>query len=314
MVQRDDEELSLKKRCELMGVSRSTMYYRKKEKKVERLDELVELLKQIHEDHPCYGRRRLYQMALKSGFKVSQYQIRQLMKEHKIVAIVPKRSLSRANKMHKKYPYLLKGMEVTQPNQVWATDITYIRLQGGYVYMMAIIDLYSRKILSWGISNTQDASFCVNLLSNALEEFGKPEVFNSDQGSQYTSKAFTGLLAANDIQISMDGVGRALDNIFIERFWRTLKYEDIHIRDYQNLGDCRRGVRKFIQHYNSGRLHQSLDYSTPDEIYCGYRISKAITPDLSWANSYAPMEKMEFEECVRIFKNGIGRGEHLRAA
>jgi putative transposase len=290
------------------------MYYRKKDKKVTKQAELVQLLKQIHEEHPCCGRRQLHQMALKSGFRVTQYQIRKLMKENGIVAIIPKRSLSKSNKMHKKYPYLLKGMEFTRPNQVWATDITYIRLQGGYVYMMAIIDLYSRKILTWGISNTQDASFCVNLLSDALKEFGKPEIFNSDQGSQYTSKAFTGLLTANDIQISMDGVGRALDNIFIERFWRTLKYEDIHIRDYQSLGDCRRGVRKFIQHYNSGRLHQSLGYSTPNEIYGGTQILGAITPDLSWANSYAPMEKMEFEECVRIFKNGIGRGEHLRVA
>ena len=178
--------MPVNKQCDLLSLNRSNLYYKSTKKTYAREDELICLLQQLHYDFPFYGRRKLYHMALKAGFEVSPYQIRSLMKELNIVALVLTRSLTRSNKMHKKYPYLLKGVKIDRPNQVWATDITYIRLQGGYVYMMAIIDLYSRKILTWGISNTQNSAFCVELLSKALSKYGKPEIFNTDQGSQYT--------------------------------------------------------------------------------------------------------------------------------
>jgi putative transposase len=290
------------------------VYYKSTRKELAGKKELACLLQKLHYDLPFYGRRRLHQMAIKNGFDVSAYQIKVLMKELKIVALTLTRSLTRSNKMHRKYPYLLKGLKITRPNQVWATDITYIRLRGGYVYMMAIIDLYSRKILSWGISNTQNSAFCIELLSNALRKYGKPEIFNTDQGSQYTSKAFTGLLESNNIKISMDGVGRALDNIYIERFWRTLKYENIHIRQYNNLRECRKGVTRFIEFYNKQRIHQSLEYEVPDALYKPSRHLHVVIPHVSWANGYSAMDDIEFEQCVRIFKNGISKEEHLRAA
>jgi len=304
----------VRKQCELLNINRSTLYYKSKRKPFPGKDELCLLLIKLHEDHPYFGRRRLHQMALKNGFDVTLYQIKRLMKELKIVTLMPSRSLTRANKLHRKYPYLLKGLKIERPNQVWSTDITYIRVDGGYVYMMAIIDIYSRKILVWGISNTQDATFCVNLLDEAIRRYGLPEIFNSDQGSQYTSKAFTGLLEANNIKISMDGVGRALDNIYIERFWRTLKYEDIHIRQYGSLKECREGVSRFIHFYNSQRIHQSLGYKVPDELYKPARHLRVVRPHYSWNNSYSMMEDMEFEQCVSIFKNGTSKEEHLKAA
>lgn len=314
MVELNSDELSLRKQCELLSLSRSSLYYTTTRKPFAGKEELCELLVKLHEDFPFYGRRRLHQMALKNGFAVTQHQIKILMQELRIVALMPSRSLTRANKLHKKYPYLLKGINIDHPNQVWATDITYLRIEGSYVYMMAIIDLYSRKILTWGISNTQDATFCVNLLDEALKRYGPPDIFNTDQGSQYTSKAFTGLLESNNIKISMDGVGRALDNIFIERFWRTLKYEDIYIRQYSSVKECREGVSRFIQFYNSQRIHQSLGYKVPDDLYKPARHLHVVRPHFSWHNSYSMMEAMEFEQCVSIFKNGTSKEEHLKAA
>ena len=304
----------MRKQCELLNVNRSKLYRKSSKKPLVNKEELSEFLVKLHEYFPFYGRRRMHQMALKNGFSVTQYKIKELMKELKIVAIVPKRSLTRANKLHRKYPYLLKGVKIERPNQAWATDITYVRIQGSYAYMMAIIDLYSRKILTWGISNTQDATFCVNLLDEALRRFGKPEIFNSDQGSQYTSKVFTSLLHANNIRISMDGIGRALDNVYIERFWRTLKYEDIHLRQYESLKECREGISNFIEFYNTQRIHQSLGYRTPDELYKQNMHLKIVRPHFSWKNSYSMMESMEFEQCVYIFKNRIPKEEHLKAA
>ena len=303
MLELNSDELSVRKQCLLLNLCRSSVYRQSTHKTFARKGDLSDFLLKLHDDCPFYGRRRLQQMAIKNGFDVTQYQIKELMQELKIVALVPNRRLTRANKMHKKYPYLLKGLKIDHPNQVWATDITYLRIQGSYSYMMAIIDLYSRKILSWGISNTQTATFCVNLLSKALRRYGKPNIFNTDQGSQYTSKAFTGLLESNNIKISMDGVGRALDNVYIERFWRTLKYEDIHIRLYSSLKKCREGVDRFIRFYNSQRIHQSLDYAVPDDLYKPARHLHVVRPHFSWNNSYSMMEDMEFEQCVSIFKN-----------
>ena len=182
-------------------------------------------------------------------------------------AIYAGKRTSIPGKGHKKYPYLLRGKAIWLPNQVWATDITYIRLSGGYVYLVAIIDLYSRKVLAWRISNTMDAEFCVSALEEAIAIWGVPAIFNTDQGSQFTSDAFVEALESKGIRISMDGKNRALDNIFVERFWRTLKYEDIYLKDYETMSELKLGLRRYFEFYNSERFHAALDYATPNEIY-----------------------------------------------
>jgi putative transposase len=181
--------------------------------------------------------------------------------------IYTKPNLSISNKAHKKYPYLLKDLEIKRINQVWSSDITYIKLNKGYVYLTAIKDLYSRKLLSWSLSNSLDAIFCVESLNKAIRSYGVPEIFNTDQGSQYTSDDFINVLENNNIQISMDGKGRAIDNIYIERFWRSLKYEDIYLNSYETINELKKGVDKYIKFFNKERIHQSLDYKTPDSIY-----------------------------------------------
>lgn len=255
----------MKDQCKLLDISRSAYYYKplpgQDEKDIEILQEILSVL----EDQPFYGYRKVA-IALKH-LGVTRKKIRRIMKKAGLRAIYPGKRLSIPNKYHKKYPYLLKGMDIWLPNQVWATDITYIRLRGGYVYLVAIIDLYSRKILSWHLSNTLDAEFCISAFEEAVHLYGIPAVFNSDQGSQFTSEAFVSRLEALDIRISMDGKGRALDNVYIERFWRTLKYEDIYIKDYSSMAELKEGIKKYVMFYNSERFHQSLDYETPDEIY-----------------------------------------------
>ena len=179
-------------------------------------------------------------------------------------------------KWHQKYPYLLRGKAIWLPNQVWATDITYIKLSGGYVYLVAIIDLFSRKVLSWRVSNTLDAEFCVAALEEAIARYGIPAIFNTDQGCQFTSEAFTGTLERYGIRISMDGVNRALDNIFVERFWRSLKYEDIYLNDYRTLVELKTGLARYFRFYNSERFHESLGYETPDTIYAGKFVEQRL--------------------------------------
>lgn len=189
------------------------------------------------------------------------------MKKAGLRALYAGKKTSLPAKGHARYPYLLKGKDIWLPNQVWATDITYIRLKGGNVYLVAIIDLYSRKVLSWRISNTMDAEFCVAALEEAIEVWGTPAIFNTDQGSQFTSDAFVDVLESHSIRISMDGRNRALDNIFVERFWRSLKYEDIYLKDYQTMDELKQGIKRYFDFYNSERFHQSLDYETPDAVY-----------------------------------------------
>lgn len=316
MIDKDYSKLSVRQQAQILSVNRSTLYYHRQEPDEQKLPQkLVDLLKIIHEEHPYFGRRRLQIQLQKQGYELSCYEVRQLMKKLCIRVLFPARHLTKANKKHKKYPYLLKGLQIVRPNQVWATDITYVRLCGTYVFVMAIIDLYSRKILTWGVSESQTASFAVNILKEGIEVYGRPEIFNSDQGSQYTSNAFTALLSANEISISMDGVGRALDNVYMERFWRSLKYEDIYLRDYQSIGDLKRGLSRFISFYNSERPHQSLGYLSPDDLYVGVVRNKAKhLPHPSWETGYAPMEKMSFEECKQIFRSGVSKEMQLRAA
>jgi putative transposase len=222
----------------------------------------ITFLKAIMEElrvHPFYGYRKVAEALKDMG--VTRKQVRRIMSKAGLCAIYPKRRLSRACKEHKKYPYLLKGMNIWLPNQVWATDITYIKLFGGNVYLVAIMDLYSRKVLSWSLSNTLDAEFCISALNDAIESYGIPAIFNTDQGCQFTSDAFIGVLKRHGIRISMDSKGRALDNIYVERLWRSLKYEDIYLNDYRSMEDLKAGLKKYFNFYNTERFHQSLDYS-----------------------------------------------------
>ena len=206
------------------------------------------------------------------GHTVNRKKVQRLMQQLGLAGMSPGPNTSKPHPQHKIYPYLLRGVDIIRPNQVWSTDITYIRLPRGFVYLVAIIDWYSRKVLSWRLSNTMDAGFCVDCLEEAIKTYGKPEIFNSDQGSQFTSDAFTGILITNGISISMDGRGRALDNIFVERLWRTVKYEEVYLKQYGTIQDLLLGLTQYFQFYNQERWHQSLNYKTPNEVYktaCG---------------------------------------------
>jgi putative transposase len=223
----------------------------------------------IYMKRPQYGYRKVALELNSKGIAATCKITRRIMNELGLTAIYPKPRLSKAKKEHKKYPYLLRNLKIDHANQVWATDITYIRLPGGYVYLASIMDIFSRRILSWRISNSLDNSFCIEALNEALVKYGKPEIFNSDQGSQFTSCNFVKILLDRGIDVSMDGKGRAIDNVYIERFWRTIKYEDIHIKNYQSIAELKKGVEKYIEFYNSRRWHQGLNYSTPDVLYYG---------------------------------------------
>ncbi len=220
---------------------------------------------EVYRLKPYWGYRKIALELRDLG--VTRKQIRRIMRRAGLRALYPGKRTSIPAKHHKKYPYLLRGKVIRFPNQVWATDITYIKLKGGFVYLVAIIDLFSRRILSWRLSNTMDTEFCVAALTEALEQFGIPAIFNSDQGSQFTSEAFVSVLESYGIEISMDGVNRALDNIYIERFWRTLKYEDIFLNDYQSMEELKAGIKRYLKFYNTERFHQSLDYLTPEQVY-----------------------------------------------
>ena len=217
----------------------------------------MEKLDELFTENPTRGTRHLH-LALKTrcGLVAGRDTVRRLMRIMGITAMYPKKNLSVATFSHKKYPYLLRGVAITHPNQVWSTDITtYVRLHKGFVYLTAIIDWYSRYVLSWRISTTLDRSFCIEALQEALAQYGNPEIFNTDQGCQYTSEAFTSILKANQIKISMDGKGRALDNVFVERLWRTVKQEEVYVKDYRNVADCREGLRVYFERYNNLREH-----------------------------------------------------------
>jgi len=224
-------------------------------------------IKQEYIQHPFYGYRKIFKALNDKELPVTEKQIRRLMKEMGLQAIYPKPKLSKPGKGHKIYPYLLRDMEVEYINQVWATDITYLKLNGAFVYLVAVIDLFSRKVLAWKLSNTADASFCIEALQEAIDIYGTPEIFNTDQGSQFTSDNFISKLNEYSIQVSMDGKGRALDNVYIERLWRSLKYENIFLYEYRNLKELKGGVKLYFEFYNTERYHQSLNYQTPDTVY-----------------------------------------------
>lgn len=261
-------KLSISRQCLLMGLSRHSFYYSPSISSHNLC--LMGLIDKLFTEDPTRGTRRL-RAALWSQHKrrAGRNRIRKLMLTMGITPIYPKKLLSKPNKHHKKYPYLLRGVSIVRPNQVWSIDITYIRLKHGFVYLTAVIDWYSRYVLSWRLSTSLETGFCVEALKNALSKYGKPEIFNSDQGSQFTSDEFTGILESNGIKISMDGRGRALDNVFVERLWRTVKYDNIFIRDYRTVKECREGLKSYFKFYNRKREHSSLDYMYPEQVYFG---------------------------------------------
>ena len=226
-----------------------------------------QLLDEEYTRHPFYGSRRMTQYLCKLGYRVNRKRVQRLMQTLGLVGMAPGPNTSKAHPQHKIYPYLLRGLDIIRPNQVWSTDITYIRMPRGFVYLVAIIDWYSRKILSWRLSNTMEAGFCVDCLEDAIRVYGTPEIFNSDQGSQFTSDAFTGVLIDNGVKISMDGRGRALDNIFVERLWRTVKYEEVYLKQHDNVQHLLLGLTDYFVFYNEDRPHQSLGYETPSVVY-----------------------------------------------
>ena len=267
--------LSLNKQCQLLHVSKSSLYYNPTKPFSSGSEiKLLDAINNIYSDFPSYGYRRMHKQLLRDGHNVGKKFVNKAMKYIGIEALYTKPKTTTANKEHYKYAYLLKEFRnyagqviIEKVNQVWSTDITYIKLEKGFVYLAAIIDWHSKKILSWKLSNTMDISLVTSVLNEALAFYPKPEIFNTDQGSQYTSKVHTGILKKHDIKISMDGVGRATDNICIERFWRTIKYEEIYLNEYKNIKELNRAVEIYMNSYNKKRLHSAIGYKTPNEIY-----------------------------------------------
>lgn len=231
----------------------------------------MRLLDEQYLKTPFYGVLRMTEWLIKKLKEpVNPKRVRRLLRKMGLMALYPKRNLSKPAPGHKIYPYLLRGLAILRPNQVWSTDITYIRLRQGFVYLVAIIDWHSRYVLSWGLSVTLESGFCLEALDQAIRCYGKPDIFNSDQGPQFTSAEFTDRLKAEGVEISMDGRGRALDNIFVERLWRSVKYEEVYLHDYATVLEAVQGLKKYFGFYNTERQHQSLDYRTPQEVYEGH--------------------------------------------
>lgn len=260
--------LSVSRQAKLLGISRSSVYYRPKPESQEELD-LLKRLDELFTENPMYGSRRLQAMLKREGLLVGRRRIRRLMRKLGLWAVGPKPDTSKPHPEHKVYPYLLRGMEITRPNRVWASDITYIRMRHGFLYLCAIMDWATRKVLSWRLSNTLTSDFCTAALKEAIARFGGPEIFNTDQGSQFTSAEFTSVLKEHSIQISMDGRGRCHDNIFVERLWWTLKHEWVYLRPCDTGAEQRASLAACFDWYNRRRPHQSLAWQTPDEVYFG---------------------------------------------
>lgn len=261
--------LPVKKQCQLLKINRSSIYYQPKPLKEEDLA-LARQIDEIHLERPFLGSRRIRDQLDRKGLKVNRKRVQRLMRQMGLLAVYPKRRTSQPGPGHKIYPYLLRNQPIERPNQVWAADICYIPMAKGSLYLVAIMDWASRKVLSWELSNTADTHFCLTALEEALRTYGRPEIFNTDQGAQFTSERFTSRLQEANIRISMDGRGRWVDNIFIERLWRSLKYEEVYLRAYETVAEARRRIGAWFEFYNSQRPHQALDRRTPDEAYAGF--------------------------------------------
>jgi len=274
LVDRTDDQMSILAQCRLLRVARSTLYYRP----APASDDDLRLMRRIDEQYletPFYGSRRMVAVLRREGYAVNRKRVRRLMRLMGIEAIYQKPNTSQRHPDHKVYPYLLRGLVIDRPNQVWCADITYIPMAKGFVYLVAVMDWFSRRVLAWRLSIGMETAFCVEALQEAIDRYGAPELFNTDQGVQFTSAAFLAELESKGVRISMDGKGRFLDNIFIERLWRSLKYEDIFIRAYTLVSEARSGIAAWFAFYNDKRLHQALGYRTPRETFeaapaCGY--------------------------------------------
>jgi putative transposase len=265
---RPRDSLSMRRQCEMLGVNRSSLYYQSVGPDSEQL-ELMRRIDELHLEFPFYGSRSIARELRAQGLVANRKRVQRLMRVMDIEAIAPKPKTSRREPEHPVYPYLLRGLTIDRPNQVWAADITYIPLAHGFAYLVAIMDWYSRRVLSWRLSNSFDSVFCVEALEEALSRFGQPEIFNTDQGSQFTAEAFTNVLLARGVKISMDGKGRCIDNVFVERLWRSLKYEEVYLNDYDDLVEARAGLGRYFDFYNNRRQHKALGYQAPASFYDG---------------------------------------------
>ncbi len=266
MIEHGHPQVSIVRQCELLKLSRSSVYYVPREQCQEDLD-LMYLIDQQHLETPYYGSRKMRVHLERKGHLINRKRVQRLMRTMGIQAVYPRPRTSIPGDGHKVYPYLLKGLKIDRPNQVWATDISYVPLARGFMYLVAIIDWYSRKVLSWRVSNTMDTDFCIDALEEALQRHGTPEIFNTDQGAQFTSEAFTGALKEHGIRISMDGKGCYHDNIFVERLWRSVKHECVYHTAVEAGRHLTQAPRRYFRHYTQTRYHQTLDYQTPDEVY-----------------------------------------------
>jgi putative transposase len=267
-------KLSVRRQCHLLSLNRSGLDY----KPVGPSQDDVEVMREIdreHTRHSFYGSRKIVIALATAGYTVNRKRVQRLMRVMGIEAVAPGPNTSRSRKEDVKYPYLLRGLTIDRPNQVWATDITYIPLHHGFAYLVAVIDWYSRFVLSWRLSNSMDSSFCIDALDEAIERFGRPDIFNSDQGSQFTDKDFAQRLIDKHIAISRDGKGRCLDNVFVERLWRSLKYEDVYLNDYQKMPEARVGIGAYMDFFNDERPHAALGNRTPREIYLPAKLAAA---------------------------------------
>ena len=262
-----EHELSVTKQAEVVGIARSTVYYLPRPVSAEELA-LMKQIDKLHTEFPFAGSRMLRRLLAFDGSKVGRRHVKTLMQRMGVEALYRKPRTTKPEPGHKIYPYLLRGVAITRPNQVWATDITYIPMARGFVYLAAVLDWFSRRVLSWRVSITMEADFCI-ALEEALAKHGKPEIFNTDQGSQFTGAAFTGLLAKHDIKISMDGKGAWRDNVFVERLWKSVKYEEVYLHAYDSVSEARTGIGRYLDLYNRRRPHSSLDDMTPDQAYFG---------------------------------------------
>jgi putative transposase len=278
ITQEDNITISVRRQCELLDLNRSSLYYEAVPINPQDL-KLMNVIDEEFTKRPCLGSRQMKWRLWDRGFKVGRKRVRRLMRDMGLEGVVPTKNTSKRNPQHKVYPYLLRGVEINRVNQVWSMDITYIRLGRGFVYLAAVVDWQSRYVIAWRLSNTLTADFCVECLQDALQ-YGKPEIFNTDQGCQFTSEAFVQVLLKAGITISMDGRGRALDNIFVERLWRTVKYEDVYIKGYQTIPEAQEGLKDYFDYYNMERRHSSLKHNTPWTIFSGLEImaSKVAIP------------------------------------
>jgi putative transposase len=265
LIDKEDPQMSVRRQCELLGLNRSTWYYEPAVETQENL-ELMRLLDKEYTDHPFYGSRKMTVWLVNQGHPVNRKRVQRLMALMGLQAIYPKPRLSVPGQGHKIYPYLLGGVSIRRPDQVWSTDITYIPMPLGWMYLAAVIDWYSRYVIAWRLSNTLEGSFCLEMLDEALT-LGTPEIFNTDQGSPFTAEAFTGRLIGAGVAVSMDGKGRYLDNIFVERLWRSVKYEEIYLHGHETVPQLSQGLSRYFSFYNQERVHQALEYQTPAAVY-----------------------------------------------